>query len=275
MSFEKLVYINHQNERFEFGNDGIYVNTTELRNYQWEAQKRNNYITGFDTKISKYKIPVKIICKTEAETIAAKNKLYEVTEKDVLANEYGKIVIGDYYFKCFVMQSKKKDYLMSSRYMHNELTVTTDYPFWVREHKYKFSVGGAEKGGQNLDYPFDFPYDYKSDMGVTTFASKSVWTSNFRIVIYGVCTDPEIRINGHLYKIMGDIGVSEYLTIDSATKEIYLTTNIGNRVNRFNDRYRRSYIFESIPAGMINALWDGSFAFDLYIMDERREPKWS
>ena len=273
--FEKLTYINHLNERFEFGKDGIYVNTTELRNYEWKPRKRNQTITGMEYQISKYKVPVKIICDSEAAATAAKNKLYEVTEKDVLANKYGKIVIGDYYLKCFVSQSKKKDYLKTSRYIHNDLTVTTDRPVWVREHKYKFAVGGADKGGQNLDYPFDFPYDYKSDLGVTTFASQSIGNANFRIVIYGVCTDPEIRISGHLYKIMGDIGVNEYLTIDSATKEIYLTTNIGNKVNRFNDRYRRSYIFEPIPAGMINVLWDGSFAFDLYMLDERREPKWN
>lgn len=272
---EQLVYINHQNERFEFGRDGIYVDTNQLRNYEWKYNKRNNRITSLYHDIAKFKLPVKFICKSDDLTTAAKNALYEVTEKDVLANQPGKIVIGDYYMRGFVTKSEKKNYLTSQRYAQYNLTITSDYPYWLREYKYKFSAGGAEKGGQNLDYAFDFPYDYKSDMGVTTFASRSVWDSNFRIVIYGVCTDPEIRISGHLYKILGDIGANEYLTIDSVSKEIYLTTNIGNKVNRFNDRYRKSYIFEKIPGGTVNVLWDGSFAFDLYIMDERSEPKWS
>ena len=272
---EKLVYINHQNERFEFGRDGIYVNTHQLRNYEWKYDKRNGRITNLYADISKFKIPIVIVCKTEAETMAAKNKLYAVTEKDVLAEQPGKIVIGDYYMRGFVTKSEKKKFLTSPRFAQYDLTMTSDFPYWIREYKYKFAVGGADKGGQNLDFPFDYPYDFKSDLGVTTFASQSVWSSNFRLIIYGTCTDPEVRISGHLYKIHGDIGANEYLTIDSVTKEIYLTTNIGNKVNRFNDRYRKSYVFEKIPGGTVNVLWDGTFAFDLIIMDERREPKWN
>lgn len=271
---EQLIYINHQNEKYAFGQDGIFADTHELRNYEWTPKKRSERITGFENKITKLKLPLKIVCES-SQRDAALDRLYEITEKDVLANKPGRVQIGDYYLSGFVTKSKKKDFLTAREYAQIELTISTDSPFWVREHKYTFGRGGAEAGGNNLDYPFDWLFDYKSESGASSFASQSVWSSNFRIVIFGVTSDPEIRINGHLYKVFGDIGENEYLTIDSSTREIYLTTNIGNRVNRFNDRYRRSYIFEQIAAGMVNVMWDGKFAFELYILDERREPKWN
>lgn len=272
---EQLIYTNHQQETFAFGREGIFADTHELRNYEWTPKKRNERITGFENKVTKLKLPIKVVRGTAADVQAALDRLYEVTEKDVLANKPGKIRIGEYALSGFVSQSKKKDFLTAPEYAKLELVVMTDTPFWVREHKYTFIKGGAEAGGANLDYPFDWLFDYKPESGAANFGSKSVWTSNFRLVIHGVVSDPEVRINGHLYKVTGDIGENEYLTIDSATREIYLTTNIGNRVNRFNNRYRRSYIFEPIPAGTVNVLWDGSFAFDLYVLDERREPRWN
>lgn len=272
---EQLIYTNHQNETFAFGQDGIFADTHELRNWEWTPKKRNERITGFEHKITKLKLPIKVVRDTAAGVQDALNKLYEVVDADVLANKPGKILIGDYALSGFVSKSAKKDFLTVPEYAKLELTVMTDTPFWVREHRYTFRQGGADEGGTNLDYPFDWLFDYKNEVGARSLSSASIWSSNFRLVIYGVVSDPEIRIGGHLYKVMGDIGENEYLTIDSAKKEIYLTTNVGNRVNRFNDRYRRSYIFEPIPAGTINVMWDGKFAFDLYLMDERREPKWN
>jgi hypothetical protein len=183
-------------------------------------------------------------------------------------------LVEDYQIRKFL-----KDKLYNAGIAKVEIERASDKNIKIKVHAAKPGViigkGGAEVGGNNLDYPFDWLYDYKPESGASSFASASVWSSNFRLVIFGVTSDPEIRINGHLYKVFGDISENEYLTIDSATREIYLTTNIGNRVNRFNDRYRRSYIFEQIAAGMVNVMWDGKFAFELYILDEGREPRWN
>ena len=105
---EQLKYKNHRNEVFEFGKDGIFVDTNELHDYEWGITKKGNRIAAFDHVISSRKLPVIIICKTEAEGIAARNKLLEVVEKDVLAVQHGRIIIGDYYFRCFVTKSQVK-----------------------------------------------------------------------------------------------------------------------------------------------------------------------
>ena len=272
--FEQLKYINHMGEVYEFGHDGIYVNMNDLRDYEWNVLKQGERIGGFDRKITKKKLPVVILQKSVEAERAAQNKLYEVTEKDVIAEKYGKVVIGDYYMRGYITKSQKSDYMRLGRYVSYTLTLTTDFPVWIKETKHVFRKTSASAGGKNLDYPFDFPFDFKSTIGSSQFNNASIAASNFRMIIYGACVDPEIKIGGHVYKVNGKVEANEYLTIDSVTREIYLTKNDGTRVNRFDDRYRRSYIFEPIPAGIAYVSWEGDFGLDLILYDERSEPKW-
>ena len=106
---EQLKYKNHVNEVFEFGKDGIFVNTNDLHDYEWTVTKKGGRIASLDRAIINRKLPVIIICDTEAKGIAARNRLMEVVEMDALAMQHGSIIIGDYYFKCFVTKSQKKD----------------------------------------------------------------------------------------------------------------------------------------------------------------------
>lgn len=275
MALEKFKYINHLNEEIEFGKGGIYADTNELRNYEWTVNKRSNMIGSFRHDIVKRKLPVVIMCSTVEEGLAKRNRLYEVLDKDVVAHRYGRIVIGDYYMQCFVMQSQKADYLTAERCIMLTLTVTTDQPVWVKETKHIFrKAAESGAGGKNLDYPFDYAFDFRSSTNAETINNTGINASNFRLVIYGECSDPEIKIGDHLYKISGKIEANEYLTIDSTTKEIYVTTITGERVNRFDDRYRKSYIFEKIPVGSAAIVWGGEYGIDLIVLDERSEPKW-
>ena len=68
---------------------------------------------------------------------------------------------------------------------------------------------------------------------------------------------------------------NEDLTIESTAKKIFVTRNDGSVVNHFNDRNKQSYVFEKIPAGMNDVTWDGDFGFDIILMEERSEPKWT
>ena len=114
---EQLKYQNHLGEVFEFGRDGVYVNVNELHDYEWSVAKKNNMISSLDHAVVTRKLPVIIMCTTEAEGIAARNRLFEVVEKDAMAMQYGRIIIGDYYFRCYVTKSVKKKYLTMAHYM--------------------------------------------------------------------------------------------------------------------------------------------------------------
>ena len=272
---EQLKYKNHLNEVFEFGKDGIFVDTNELHDYEWTVTKKGNRISSLDRAVSKRKLPVVIICDTEAKGIAARNKLMEVVEKDVLAMEHGRIILGGYYFKCFVTKSQKKNYLTTKRWMEITLTLTTDFPYWVKETTFGFRKvsDSGESGGKNLDFGFDYPFDFFSS--ATELTNSGFVGTNFRMIIYGACSNPEVRISGHLYQVNCEVGEGEYLTIDSVSKKIFLTANDGTTTNVFNLRNRDSYIFEKIQPGSNSVIVEGDFGVDITLLEERSEPKWT
>lgn len=271
---EKLTYQNHLNETFDFGKDGIYVNAGELHNYAWSVEKRNNRISALRRDIvTTRKLPVIIICQDEAAAIAARNKLFETVEKDILAGEYGKIILNGYYFRCFVTQSKKKDYLKSgSRYMQLDLVLTTDRPVWVAERPYYFKADPEELG--ELDYPIGYPYDYASSRTMMRLVNNDFTASDFRLDIHGAAENPAVIIGGHTYQINATIDQFDYVTIDSQRKTITLTKSDGSTENLFNTRNRDSYIFEKIPVGENQLLLSGDFSIMLTLLEERSEPKW-
>lgn len=274
---EKLTYVNHAGEVFEFGKDGIYVNTSNIHDYEWSTTTKGDRISAFTRKVSTRSLPVVIICDTAENGIAARNRLLEVTDKDVLAMEPGKIIIGGYYFKCFVTKSSKGSYLTNKRYMKITLTLTSDYPYWVKETTFPFLAGGNETSETSayLDFDYDYPFDYAVDTTTDKVANSGYVAANFRLIIYGACSNPAVYINDHKYQVNCEIGTNEYLTIDSVTKKIYLTENDGTIINKFADRSKDDYIFEKIPDGNNTVSWDGGFGFDLTIIEERSEPKWT
>ena len=271
---EQLKYKNHMNEVFEFGKDGIFVNTNELHDYEWEVTMKNNRISSLDRVVREKSLPVVIICEDEAQGIQARNKLFEVVEKDVLVLQHGRIIIGDYYFKCYVTKSTKESYLTSKRMMQLELTLTSDFPFWVKETTKSFFANSGEVV-EGHKYNYDFPYDYNSDTASTELINNSFVDTNFKLIIYGPASNPSVYINGHLYQVYVDVYEGEYLTIDSSTKKVFFTTVEGVVCNVFSHRNRESYIFKKIPVGTSEISWDGGFGFDIVLLEERSEPKWT
>ena len=272
---EQLKYINHMNETLEFGKVKLYVNENDLHDFAWQITSKNDRISGFKKGIVSKTIPVILKVETVKEGLQLRNKLFEVFEKDVLAVKHGKIIIGDYYLKCFVTESKKSDYMIHKGYMRFSLKVSTDFPYWVKETVTTFNYGSKGSAGQNLDFNRDAPWDYSSNLLGTSLQNSSFVASNFLINVYGACENPCITINGHNYEVTVSNGQNEYLTIDSVNKTIILTHTDGTTENCFNLRNRDSYIFEKIPAGMNNVASNAGFKFDVVLLEERGEPKWT
>lgn len=271
---EKLQYKNHINEVLDFGTKKLYVNENDLRDFAWEVTSKNNRISGFKKGIVSKTIPIIMKVDTVEEGLQLRNKLFEVFEKDVLAVKHGKIIIGDYYLKCFVTESAKTDYLIYKGYMRINAKISTDFPYWVKESTTRFNYARTGETGTNLDYNRDFPSDYASNLIGTSLINSNFVASNFKMVIHGACENPVVTIAGHNYAVNVSIAESEYLTIDSINKTIIKTLADGRTENCFNLRDRSSYIFEKIPAGTLNVASSSDFLFDVTLLEERGEPKW-
>jgi hypothetical protein len=273
---EHFIYEDHYGRRFNGLEQGVYLNYNDLRDYSWGYDTINSRISRFYQDITKRTIPLVICCGSDAEAIAAKNRLLELAEADIEARLPGKVRIGEYYTNGYITGSKKSNYLITKRYCTIELTLTSEDPAWYREHAHYFGVESsltATTGG--TDYPYDYPYDYAQRIAAKTISCDSVGDNAFRLTIYGSAINPAVIIGGHSYKINGAIGMGEKVTIDSLNKTITLTTVNGTKVNWFDKRGRDNYIFEPIPPGNHPVSYNGSFTFDLTIIEKRREPKWT
>jgi hypothetical protein len=271
---EKFSYTNSFNERLDFGQDCLFVNENDLRDFAWQITSRNNKISGFKKGIVQKTIPVILKCSSEDEGIFMRNRIFEVFEKDILANKHGKIHIGNYYLRCFITGIKKAQYLISKQYMVLTLTVQTDYPAWVKETTTMHSLGTSSVQ-TFLDYPHDFPFDFRNPTISGTITNIGITPCNFISTIFGEVGNPAMFIGNHKYSVDVYVGVNEHLTIDSVNKTVILTRENGEQVNCFNDRDRDFYIFEKIPTGTIPVTsMNERLQFNLTLLEERSEPKW-
>ncbi len=272
---ENVMYINHLGETIWLdGRAGIFCNRNDLRDFSYSVTTKNDRISSFNKGVVKKSLPVLVVCSNEKEGTDAKNRLFEVMEKDVLASQHGKFVINDYYLMCFVTGSAKTEYYHAKRYMMTTLTIQTDLPEWIRETVNTFGYMGKGPQGKNMDFCSDFLMDYTSNLVGKAVVNKGFVASNFKIVIYGAAEIPAVKVGGHLYQVNVTFKNNEYLTIDSVSKTIILTHVDGSQENVFSKRNRDFYIFEKISPGIGLVEMDGCKKADITILEERSEPKW-
>lgn len=270
---DSFIYENHLGQRFE--EDCVYLNYSDLRDYSWSCDTMNGRISRFYRSITERKLPLVIVGKTDDEATEIKNRLFEVAEADIMAMIPGKIYSGEYYTQGYITASAKSKYLIKKRFSKIDLTLTSDNPVWYREKLYRFMPTPSTDVGEGFDYPFGYPYDYSTKSKTTqNIECNSVSGNEFRLTVYGSVSNPSIKIGGHEYSINGTVGAGETLLVDSLTKKITLTSQTGQELNWFDRRNRDSYIFEPIPTGYHTVSWDGSFGFDLTVIEKRSEPRW-
>lgn len=275
MISNQISYTNHRNEVLQFGQNGLYILDNELHNYAWNYTL-DKIIGSFNRGIVTKKITIAIASKDRNEAIQTINKIVEITDKDILANEYGTLRWNDYYLKCYITKSEKTSFENRNGLITAELELVTDKPAWTRETETTYMKGSGSGTGKNLDFPFDFPYDFASPSTVKSLKNTAFSDSDFKLIIFGQVSNPEIYINGHLYSVNGYIAQGEYLTIDSKNKTVILTQNDGTEVNWFKNRNKDSYIFQKIPTGELPVSWDSiNFGFNITLYEERSEPRWT
>lgn len=275
---DNIVYINHKNEKIEFGKNGMFVIGSNLIDVIWNAQKENEQITGFGKKLDSKTVTIAVKGRSKEESMNLKNRIFEVLEKDVVAEKSGKIVAGDYYLKCYAIESKKSEYVRNSNYMIIKLKIIPQYPFWCREITKSFLKGNkvSDKSEETfLFYPFAYPYQYSMQQDAGFLYNDHYAPCDFQLIIYGPCENPAIRINGHLYEVIATLYAGDYLLADSRDNTVFLYKSDGRKMNLFNWRNKDSGLFEKIPAGRSSVTWNtAAFGFDLTVFQERSEPKW-
>lgn len=271
---ERFIHVNSTGDILDFLSLGIYANSNELRNYEWNVSSSNDIITGFTRGVTKKVIPFVFYCESDKAN-QIKDNFYEHFEIDVLNKSPGYFDINGYRYYCYLTKSNKSDYLYSMKRLTLKVEVLSDHPYWVKENKSTYSLETIDTVIDSKRYQYRYPYIYGKTPGNEFLTNDSLKPSHFRLVIYGPIFAPSISIGGHIYSVNCEISNSEYLVIDSRTREIYIMTISGEKINMFDKRNFDSYIFERIPIGYSLIAWSGGFGFDLIVYDERSEPKWT
>lgn len=272
---ENFKHINSKNETLDFLSLGITINYNDMRDYEWMYSATNDKITKFSKGIVKKTIPFIFYC-SEAEATNIKNRFYEHFEKDVLNLEQGYFLINDYRLYGYVTKSVKSDYLVSKRLLYLTIEYTCQNPNWVKESEYSLhgstAIDGSEESTKT--YPYTYSYVYGKSTGKETFFVESLKSCEFKMIVYGATTNPQVTINDHLYNVNVSLNDGEYLVIDSRNKEIYKVAIDGTKTNAFDLRNLENYIFEPLLSGTNTIVWSSGFSFDLIVFEERSEPKW-
>ena len=273
---EKFTYTNHLGEVINFGEAPYFASHTDLRDYKWSYDKE---LTRFNRDTVTKTLEV-ILVGSEEEADKAKNALYEIIEKDVLAMKKGTFKVGDYEMSAFVYGSKKTNYLTSKRLMIVELAVVTDTPQWKTQKDFKFTANTeleVIEYGRNYTEKREFPYGYSHSQLNARVDNDSFFECGFRMVIYGPVTNPTITIGDNIYRVDVTVSTGEYLEIisDGTTKTITLHRTGNVKEDCFAKRYKKQSVFAKIKTGVNQVDWDNTFAFDLTLLVERSEPKWT
>jgi hypothetical protein len=93
------------------------------------------------------------------------------------------------------------------------------------------------------------------------------------MTIFGPVVNPQITINGYTYIIYMSVAEGEYLVVDSRAKTVTLYGEGGVQTNAFDNRNKAESVFEQIPGGNLQVVWDATFGFNLTIYHERSEPR--
>ncbi len=270
----KINYENSQGQIIDFTKPPYKMLTdTDLFHYEWSYEtkkERNPRITKFDNLMVQKSL--KVVVQPANQSVV--NNLLEITEKDVVNLTPGKLYVNDAYLRCYMIKSQKNSWNKKGFYV-NEYTLVAEDGSWIYETFVPFRPDAQNlTGGKNLDFGYDYPFDYASGMAGKMLNNASYAPVDFDMTIYGACMNPAVHIAGHKYRINCQLETGEYLKINSNTKKIYKVKINGEVINQFHLRDRESYLFEKIAPGKHSVTWNGNFGFDILLLEKRSEPQW-
>lgn len=275
----KIYYQNHTGQILDFTKAPYRMQkNTDLFDYSRSYESKgdlNPGITRFKRGLVSRSFAVNISAGSKESYRQAQEYFFEVIEKDVLSMSPGRMYVNDMYLSCYILESRKTRWENGARFLVNEFSLIAESGNWIKESTYVFrtevSIGS---GNNNLDYPYDFKYDFASSMEGRKINNTGIAPVDFEITIYGACLNPAVNIGGHTYRVYASLDTGEYLKINSITKKIYKVKINGEVVNQFNLRERDYYIFEKIQPGINSVTWTGAYGMDVTLFEERSEPRW-
>lgn len=277
MQYE-IYYLNSQGTKLDFCSWPYMIYEGELFDYDWSFDSSTNYgsygsrITRFNRPLQSKSLGISVFGNSNLGLEIALTNLTDAFEHDIASQSPGKLYVNGYYLECYITSVKPVEWVTDSDVMDVSLTITAEYPFWIKEHEYRFDVATV-KSENNKGFPLRFPYRYPSGQTNVLLNLTGVKPRDFVLAISGPATDPKVMINDKIYGIIGTVEDRENLIINSRKAFVRKYTSDAYE-NVYDARVRDNGIYDKIKDGNFTVDWNGEFAFSLVIYDERSMPKW-
>lgn len=275
----EIYYRNSVGNKIELNKAPYYFQrSTSLMSHKWEYTNSEyvNKIEDFNMNFSDKQFTIGVLTADDKEYRNALKRLNDVFEYDVKHLTCGRLYVGEDYLNCYIIEGNQNTYDTRANVVLKPFKLIAENGQWIREKEYVSTDITAEGEGEEelgLDYPHDYPFDYKHSKSDTIY-NESVSGMDFKMVIYGPCEYPEVVVGGNTYFVETTLETAERLEIDSINKTVRKYDSLGNFENVFHLRDRDHYIFEQIPTGISSIERNDSYDVYLTVYEYRSEPEW-
>lgn len=279
-----ITYTNHKGVSLTFGGTDETLNyfAHTLRVYKWSYVERAGRIVRFERKPREATFPVGIAAASEEEGLQLRDRIFEVTEPDVLAGRAGSLEICGYAASCYVIGAVPTNYWMDDRFAEISLTVLLPGSVWTKETLHHFTPEMSTGFGSGIDFPFEFPFDFAASRPPRAIINDAMSPGPFIWRVFGPARDPYFKAGDSLHQVKVTLRNGERLEVDSrpGMRTAVKLSAAGEAISVFDKRVRGSlgsgtYLFEPIPSGRIELSWDNGYAFDLVLVDQTSTPPWT
>lgn len=275
----KIEYVNAAGAAIVLNSGAYLVSGHDLRDFRWDwsASNRPSGYGGrvsFTRPVQEKFINIGIRGRDKfAENAAA---LMTITEPDIINNTPGRLYLGAQYLSCFLgVGSIVNRYAEKSGWVSKELSIVVTEPFWRTERMYRYLSGTAEPVEDGKKYDLKYNYRYAAILASGDIENKHYAASPMILTVYGPADNPTVTIGNHIYRVNASIMAGQRIEIDQIQRRIESVAESGDRTNLFDYRDKDNDIFVPLSPGSHGVLYDGSFDFDVVLVQQRSEPTWT
>jgi hypothetical protein len=274
---KKASYVNHLGETLDLHGGGIWCDSGELADWEWAAKTLNGRTAGLYREQRTIPFNLIIVGRTEQHGLELRNALFEIMEKDAIVSKPGRLYVDGWYLKCIAVYSRKDLYWVTGKAAKYEIGLLADDPVWTKEHSFSMPKDGT---GTGLNFPHNFPYNFAGSKEASYINNPGIMGAPVRMTVYGPASNPYVIVGKNRYEIEAEVKSGGKLVIDGTEKTITLYDEYGNAENAFSKRRgvqrqgSGSYVFQPVAPGENLVSWNGSFAFDVVLFEQRSERRW-
>lgn len=287
----KVTYENNRGNKIVLTELPYAINIEPLLDYQWayttRDRRRGSRVAGFNKAVGSGELTIHVLGETLQERNEAIDAFNNVIEVDIYDGKAGKIWFDNWYTYGYITSAKNSKWQYDISIAKKEVEFVREEDTWFHvilknsytdlpdQEEFEEGIKDYELNEDTQLTGYDYAYDYGLDkVSIIDVINPNPLGCNFIIDISGPVNSPYIRIGETVINVNVEVPDGAFLTVDSGAKTITLAMPDGQQINAFGARNPDYYIFQLIESGLNPIVWDGSFSWQLQMIEERSEPRW-